>query len=111
MSTTTLNRVRFVADYHMLGDMEAEPWLDLVMGYAMEQKQIVDYKFLYGAYGVGGLQLVSFTVDAMVPMSNYSRYETVKDYGAELLNGIVHDTDVIVRWVSFVGGDEQGTDE
>lgn len=90
----------YVAEYQLLSDMEGKSWAYGVLDEAKHAKKIQDYSVIDSFPGAFGLQLVIFTV--VVPASDLNWVddnETIKENARKLLNEIVGDTDVELRWI------------
>jgi hypothetical protein len=89
--------VKVVAEYQMMTDDDAATIMRerLSAGVAAGQVESFD---LTGTYvGQWGVVLCDFTV--LVNVNPDWTWQRVKDYTTDLLNGIIFDTDVTVRWV------------
>lgn len=106
--------IRLVASYQLMGDSHGQEFMDAVLGHAVEKGDIVAYNVTGVHVGDWGLQLVDFTVDVALDDTGIheagkeprfhggqSRPE-VQEVGTSLLNEVVGDSDVEVRWVSVV---------
>lgn len=92
--------IRYTAEYQLMSDYMGYEWANLTLVRAKINQEIEDFRVLSSEYGPWGLQLVTFTVDVNVP--GEITYEDAKDYGEHLLNRIVGDSDVSVRWVTHL---------
>lgn len=89
--------VRAVAEYQLFTDDEGYNWMFETLQQAQAATRIQSFVVLSSERGVFGLQLVTFTVDL------YLGAETAKGIKRDvrkLLNELIGDTDVNVRWIA-----------
>ena len=99
-------RVRLIADYQMFGDNEGMPWMEQVLANGVAQGDLADFNVTGSHVGAYGIQFITFTVDVDLDGKRFKEddtYETTAKVGIELLNEIIHDSDVEIRWVSPLG--------
>lgn len=100
--------IRFVAEYQLFSDSEGRQWMHDLLWEARYAGTIQDFEVTGSYPGLGGLQLVTFTVD--VPLAEGTRwdpslgYDEAKAEAKTLLREIVGESDVEVRWVSPIDG-------
>lgn len=97
---------RFVADYELFGDVDAAEWMTAVLQKEKDELSIHDFKVLNSTSGAFGIQFVTFIVDMDAPESVLRTNDEAAAYGVEILNRMIGDTDVSVRWVGAVPGHE-----
>jgi hypothetical protein len=97
MTTSTI-KIDAQAEYQLFSDMTGEEWARAFLTEAVEARTIEEYRLLNVATGAFGLQLVTFVARLEVPEGNF---DDIKAKATDALNGVVHDTDIDVRWVSL----------
>lgn len=90
---------QLVAEYQLLSDEEGKSWARSVLDAAVSAKKILNYSVIESIPGTFGLQLVIFTVTTLLTVSQESDKESIKNDALKLLNEIVGDTDVDLRWI------------
>lgn len=89
--------VRIFADWQVWGDGNAEVLVTEYLSDAADRDQIDAFKILvHSDGGPFGLQYVCFTVDTNF---NFNQMMKPKKASRKILNAIVHDTDVSIRWI------------
>lgn len=101
-STLTPTVIRVVAECQLFSDSEGTAWMTETLNEAMNNgtPDAISAFTVTGCHpGRFGIQLVTFTVD--VPLSHFGfvSFDTAKVTATTLLNRIVGDTDVQVRWL------------
>lgn len=89
--------VHVVAEHQLFSESEGWLWMNQMLEEAVDAGKIQTGKVLDSSYGPFGLQLVLFSVDLFIPACNQAG---AKKYVRKLLNKVVGDTDVNVRWIS-----------
>lgn len=100
--TETAAGVRLVAEYQLFSDHPGRDWMNQTLYQAIESGDIAAYN-VAGCYpGPFGIQLVMFTVDVLFGdrFTTDMGYAQASGVGTALLNEIIGDSDVQVRWVS-----------
>lgn len=90
--------VRALAEYQLFGDVEGVSWMTEHLSRAKTEGHIEGYDVFDAIVGRWGIRLVSFTADVKV---SPKQLVNPKDVIKPLLDRIVKDTDVEVRWVGL----------
>lgn len=98
--------VRVVAEYQLMSDEPGRTWMREVLGYAQLGGHITGSR-VSGCYpGRFGLQLVTFHVDLSIGVDQAIKPDMSRDQAkaaaTALLNQIVGDSDVEVRWLATI---------
>lgn len=96
------NIVRFYADWQILGEVDGREYLDSLLNEAKADGVLEAYeiKFVVGRRGEDFFYTY-FTADINVDLGASSIDELRKD-AENLLNTVILDTDVSVRWFEFI---------
>lgn len=103
-TSTGPTHLRIIADYQLMSDSDAATWADEMLKDAVNAGKIVSYVVTGAHQGVLGLALITFTVDVPFtddgPFNLHMTQREAKHAAADLLNEILHDSDVDLRWIS-----------
>lgn len=89
--------VPVLAEYQLMSDMTGEEYGEACLGDAKAEGVIEDYTLHTSVPGVWGLQLIVFT--ALVRLPRGIQWPAAKDHTTDLLNLVMQDSDVEVRWL------------
>lgn len=93
----TTTPIRILADWQIFGDVDAIDYTTFLLDAALERGEITAYGVIFADNtGPFGLHYVYFSV---LTEFNAEQLNAPKATAKALLDGIVHDTDVEVRWI------------
>lgn len=96
--------LRIVAEYQLMSERNGHEWMTDALNSAKKSNLVDDFAITGVHVGNHGLQLITFTVDVALRDDGLfnpdMEYDVALEAAEVLLNAIVHDTDVNVRWIS-----------